>query len=211
MTLSRCTGVLLLFVSGLPAFAGVANLETVVVTGTRTERLSRESPVRTETVTADQIETLHARDLKEALQYLPGIQLREIHGKSGYEVWIQGLNADRVLVLVDGMPVSPTTGSSVDVTQLSLLEVEQVEVVKGATSALYGSAAMGGVVNIITRPIQKGVRGELALDGGTYGDQNPDGDATQPSTHHVRAAASAGGEQWRARIAADENASDGKL
>ena len=118
--------------------------DTVVVTGTRTERLLRESPVYTEVITSEQIEKRHARDLKEALQYLPGIQLREIHGKSGYEVWIQGLNADRVLVLIDGLPVSPTTGSSVDVTQLSLLDVARVEVVKGATSAQYGSAAMGG-------------------------------------------------------------------
>ena len=101
--------------------------DTVVVTGTRTERLLRESPVYTEVITSEQIEKRHARDLKEALQYLPGIQLREIHGKSGYEVWIQGLNADRVLVLIDGLPVSPTTGSSVDVTQLSLLDVARVE------------------------------------------------------------------------------------
>jgi len=183
--------------------------DTVVVTGTRTERLLRESPVYTEVITSEQIEKRHARDLKEALQYLPGIQLREIHGKSGYEVWIQGLNADRVLVLIDGLPVSPTTGSSVDVTQLSLLDVERVEVVKGATSAQYGSAAMGGVVNIITRPIQQGTLASATFDTGTYGDQNPSGDAWVPSTHHGRASVAMGGERWRFRLSADENASDG--
>lgn len=183
--------------------------ETLVITGTRTERLLRESPVYTDVVNFQQIERYHARDLKEALQYLPGIQLREIHGKSGYEVWIQGLNADRVLVLVDGMPVSPTTGSSVDVTQLSLLDVERVEVVKGATSALYGSAAMGGVVNMITRPIALGLSLSTAVDAGTYGDQNPSGRAEELSTHHLRASGSVANETWRLRLSADENASDG--
>lgn len=184
-------------------------MDPVVVTGTRTERLSRESPVRTEVVTQEQIEMRHARDLKEALQYLPGLQLREIHGKSGYEVWIQGLNADRVLILVDGMPVSPTTGSSVDVTQLSLLDVDRVEVVKGATSAQYGSAAMGGVVNLITSPIPLGRSANAVLDSGTYGDQNPSGDALKPSTLHGRVRAGVGGGQWRLRVAADRNQSDG--
>lgn len=194
----------------LVAIEGMAvqTLDTVVVTGTRTERLSRESPVRTEVVSRDDIEVNHARDLKEALQYVPGLQLREIHGKSGSEVWMQGLNADRVLILVDGMPVSPTTGSSVDVTQLSLLDVERVEVVKGATSALYGSAAMGGVVNIITRRIPRGVALQGVIDGGTYGEQNPDGDE-RFGTQHGRLQASAGGERWRGRLALDENASEG--
>lgn len=184
-------------------------LNPVVVTGTRTERLLLDSPVRTEVVSREQMERYHARDLKEALQYLPGVQLREIHGKSGYEVWMQGMNADRVLILIDGLPVSPTTGSSVDVTQLSLLDVERVEVVKGATSAQYGSAAMGGVVNLITRPIDQGAAAQVWLDTGTYGEQNPSGDETRPSTHHGRAQGSMGGEQWRARVAADENAGDG--
>lgn len=190
------------------AWADSADLDTLVVTGTRTERLSRESPVRTEVVSAEEIETIHARDLKEALQYLPGIQLREIHGKSGYEVWIQGMNADRVLILIDGMPVSPTTGSSVDVTQLSLVDVERVEVVKGATSALYGSAAMGGVVNVITRKIDKGLNASMVIDGGTYGEQNPDGRDRLGAAHSLLRL-SVGSEQWRARLSWDENSSEG--
>ena len=199
----------LIFGSEISLSALTLELDNVVVTGTRTEKLSRESPVRTEVVSEEEILTIHARDLKEALQYMPGLQLREIHGKSGYEVWIQGLSADRVLILLDGMPITPTTGSSVDVTQLSMIDVERVEVVKGATSALYGSAAMGGVVNLISKPIASGLHGEVTGDAGTYFSQNPNGDGAEPSAYHGRVRGSVGSEQWRLRFAIDENSADG--
>ena len=130
----------------------VRSNETWVVTGTRTERLLDDTPVRTEVVSREQLDTLHARNVAEALKTVPGLMLKDIHGKGGQEVWLQGLDADRVLILVNGRPVTASTGSSVDVSQLATADIERIEVVKGATSALYGSSAMGGVVNIITRP-----------------------------------------------------------
>src|SRR5680860_1164781 len=144
-------------------------LDELVFTGTRSERTVLDTPVRTEVVTAREIEQTHARNLKEALTNVPGLQLREIHGKPGYEVWLQGIDADRVLVLVDGMPLSATTGSAIDVSQLAVLDIERIEVVKGAVSAQYGSAAMGGVVNVITPGVGAGVKGMFSADAGTYG------------------------------------------
>lgn len=191
------------------ALAEPLTLDTLVVTGTRSERQRLESPVWTEVVSAAELERTHARDLKEALQNVPGLQLREIHGKSGFEVWLQGLDADRVLVLVDGLPVSATTGSTTDVSQLALAEVERIEVVKGAMSAQYGSAAMGGVVHVITRDIPVGLSGELEADAGSYGEQNPSGDALDLGAGHERARVSLGGQAWRARLAVDRNESDG--
>lgn len=184
-------------------------LDEIVVTGTRTERTLLDSPVRTELVTAEEIERTHARSLKEALQDVPGLQLREVHGKAGYEVWLQGVDADRVLVLVDGLPVTATTGSSVDVSQLSVLDIERIEVVKGAVSAQYGSAGLGGVVNVITRPVPVGPQARLVMDAGSYGDQNPSGSAVKPGRYSARAALSQGGERLGVRLSASTQSSDG--
>lgn len=184
-------------------------LDELVITGTRSERTVLDTPVRTEVVTANEIEQTHARNLKEALINVPGLQLREIHGKPGYEVWMQGIDADRVLVLVDGMPMSATTGSAVDVSQLAVLDIERIEVVKGAVSAQYGSAAMGGVVNVITRGVNKGVKGVFSADAGTYGDQNPSGDKWDAARYSGRAVVSAGNKRWGVRVSGSSQHSDG--
>jgi outer membrane receptor for ferrienterochelin and colicins len=197
-----------LAVASAPLYAA-GYLDELVVTGTRSERTVLDTPVRTEVVTAREIEKTHARNLKEALINVPGLQLREIHGKPGYEVWLQGIDADRVLVLVDGMPLSATTGSAIDVSQLAMLDIERIEVVKGAVSAQYGSAAMGGVVNVITRGVGPGITGMFSADAGTYGDQNPSGEKWDAARYSGRAAVSAGNEQWGVRVSGSSQHSDG--
>lgn len=184
-------------------------LNELVVTGTRTERQLLDTPVRTEVVTAKELDKTHARSMKEALENVPGVQLREVHGKPGYEVWLQGIEADRVLVLIDGMPMTATTGSSVDVSQLAVLDIERVEVVKGAVSAQYGSAGIGGVVNIITRPPASGFSGHFTADVGTYGDQNPSGSDADPARYSARASVQGGNEQLALRLSASHQHSDG--
>ncbi|QBM15929.1 colicin I receptor [Marinobacter sp. JH2] len=184
-------------------------LDELVVTGTRSERSLLDTPVRTEVVTGRELKRTHARSLKEALQYVPGLQLRQIHGKPGYEVWLQGVEADRVLVLIDGMPMTATTGSATDVSQLSVLDIEKIEVVKGAVSAQYGSSAIGGVVNVITSQPESGLSGELTVDAGTYGDQNPSGDAADPGRYSARATVQGGGERLALRLSASHQHSDG--
>ncbi|VAW83695.1 TonB-dependent receptor [hydrothermal vent metagenome] len=163
----------------------VVELGEVVVTGTRTEKPVLEAPVRTEVVSRKEIEKTHARDLKEALEDVPGLLLKPIHGKSGFEVWLQGFNADRVLVVLDGEPITPSTGSSVDLSQIGTANIERIEIVKGATSALYGSNAMGGVINVITRKPVRPLAYSLTVDGGSYGDKNLSGDANEISVRHL--------------------------
>ncbi len=84
-----------------------AELPEVIDTGTRTEKPLLKSPVRTEVVDRKEIERSHARDLQEALEDAAGLLLKPIHGKSGYEAWLQGLDSDRVLVIVNGEPITP--------------------------------------------------------------------------------------------------------
>ena len=145
-------------------------MDTVVVTGTRSEKTLKDVPVRTEVISKKTIEKQQAMDLKEALQQTPGLYLKKIHGKSGYEVWMQGISSDRVLILIDGQALPSSTGSTIDLTQIGTANIKQIEIVKGATSALYGSSAMGGVINVITEKPKDGetsfsVTGET----GSYG------------------------------------------
>ena len=73
-----------------------AMLQPVVVSATRSERALDESTVPINVVTRSDIERTHARTLKQALENVPGLQLREVHGKSGFELSLQGLSADQV-------------------------------------------------------------------------------------------------------------------
>ena len=178
-------------------------LPTIVVTATRTEKTLDESPVRTEVIDRAEMDRINARSLKEALENVPGLQLQEVHGKSGYQVSLQGLTSDQVLVLVDGLPISASTGSTVDLSQYSLAEVERIEVVKGATSAQYGSSAMGGVINVITRPVASGLVGGAVVDLGSYGAQNVSGDTVDDARRHAQLRVEGGGQTLRARLAGD--------
>lgn len=187
----------------------VPTLAPVVVTGTRTERTVEDTPIRTEVVPRKEIERTHARTLKQALENVPGLQLREILGKSGYEVSLQGLTSDQVLVLIDGLPITASTGSTVDLSQYLVGEVDRIEIVKGATSAQYGSSAMGGVINVITRPIRSGLAGAATVDAGTYGNQNVSGGRWSPANRHANVRLEGGNETWRARLAADGLKDDG--
>ena len=170
--------------------ASAAYLDTIVVTASRSEETLADTPARMQVMDSATIESLHPRDVKDALRIVPGLQLRPIHGKHGTEVFLQGMDGNRVLVLVDGLPVSPTTGSTADVTQLATLDIQQIEILPGAASALYGSAAMGGVVNVITRPLDAEPQIKLSADAGVFpGKEVHDGPLPQ---RHYQAVASTG-------------------
>lgn len=126
-------------------------LEKVVITGSRNERVLSNAPVKTELVEKDTIQKFHASDASQVLDYIPGITLQGMTGRMGKSAVIQGLGDDHVLVLIDGIPQLQTSSSGYDLSQLNVNDIERVEVVKGGASALYGSQAMGGVINILTK------------------------------------------------------------
>ena len=187
------------------------NLDTIVVSGSRNHQPLADTPIRVQLMDQKTIKRLHTRDVRDALRMIPGIQLREIHGKTGTEVMIQGFSGDRVLVLVDGLPVSATTGSTVDVSQLSTLNIEHIEVIPGAASSLYGSAAMGGVINIITSTDdvnKSGLSGALQLEGGTYGEKDM-GNEQSIGQQHVSARTQFTTPTFSTSISADLRHSEG--
>lgn len=186
-------------------------LEEVVITGTRTEKLLSQSPVRTEVVTREDIERTHARDLSQALEDVPGLLLKETHGKQGQAVWMQGFDSDRVLIMINGERLTATTGSTVDLTQISTANIERIEVVKGATSALYGSDAMGGVINVITRASDQPFSLTAEVDAGSYGDANLDSAPLNGAlgAAHARAGLGLHRSRWDAQLSADVRRSEG--
>jgi outer membrane receptor for ferrienterochelin and colicins len=131
------------------------DVDTVVVTGTRTPEQSQRATVKTDVVTREEAERRGATTVAEALSTQPGVQVNP--GAYGFlggisAIQIQGFDLSRVLVLEDGEPVMGAMGGGIDLATISMTDVERIEIVTGPTSALYGSSAIGGVVNIITAP-----------------------------------------------------------
>ena len=143
-----------------------------VTTGTRTVKILSEAPIKTEVITQKEIANTHAKDVSEAIKHIPGLLLKETHGKQGSGVWIQGFNSDRVLILINGEPMTSSTGQTVDLSQLNVSDIEKIEIIKGASSALYGSQAMGGVINIITSRPKDGLNVTTSVEFGTHGSKS---------------------------------------
>lgn len=133
----------------------VTPVPIVVVTGTKTEKPLNESPVPVSVITAQSIKEKAATSLEDILKDLPGIQLKGMHGQQGQEIIMQGMSAEHVLILIDGVPVNQTD-SAINLERLNIAHVKHIEIVPGASSALYGSSAMGGVINIITQKETEG-------------------------------------------------------
>lgn len=184
-------------------------LEEIVITGTRTEKTVIDNPVRVEVISAETIERQHALELSAAIDTIPGLSVRPIRGKEGQEAWMQGISANRVLVLVDGEEVSASTGSSVDLSQVSTADVARIEVVKGATSVLYGSAAMGGVINVITQEPDMGLHYKLSADLGSYGSQNSSENSRQPANQRLNSQVQYKNDQWFASAGVNARFSGG--
>ena len=144
------------------------------MTGTRTKESSQRATVRTETVTRDEAERRGARNVGEALAGEATLQVNpQAYGYLGAPsgVQMQGLDGDRVLVLEDGERVIGDSGGVIDLAELPLSGVERIEYVLGPASALYGTNALGGVINVLTGPPRfEGRSARARVEGRTSGD-----------------------------------------
>ena len=131
-------------------------LEQLVVTGTRTQKTLKDTPVQTRVITHNDIVNSDATNIQELLtQEMPGVEYSYAMSQLTH-LNFAGFGGQSVLFLVDGERLAGETMDDVDFQRLSMQNVERVEIIKGAASALYGSNAAGGVINIITRQPQKG-------------------------------------------------------
>lgn len=128
--------------------------EVIVVTGTRTERVLSSLPLPMSIITSEAIAKSGVTRLNEILNEQTGIIL--IPDQSGFEgIQMQGLDAAYTMILIDGVPLVGRSSGVLDLSRVSVGNIERIEIVKGASSALYGSEAMGGVINAITKKPKK--------------------------------------------------------
>jgi vitamin B12 transporter len=150
------------------------SFDEVVVTATKTPVKVFEANANLTVITRGDIEKNHYHDLVQVLQDVPGVAVYNYGGGVGYEqmnsLRING--AKEIVVLVDGIKVNAATSGPFPFGAYSSLEnVERIEVLKGSASALYGSDAKGGVINIITRKAERN-NTSLTFTGGSYDKEN---------------------------------------
>jgi vitamin B12 transporter len=139
------------------AAAGSEPLEPVVVTATRTEIPLRDTLASVELIAGDDLIMRPAADLGDALRFVPGVEVTRLGGPGQQtSVFVRGTESNHVLVLMDGLRINPGTIGTAATQNIAPEFVERVEVVKGPRSTLYGSDAIGGVINIITRDAEDG-------------------------------------------------------
>ncbi|MBR9813585.1 TonB-dependent receptor [bacterium] len=163
-SLTRASLLALAAVSSATA-ADTLNLDPVVVTATRTETRNPVAP--TLVITRADIQRSLATDVAELLRQQTGIEIGRNGGPGQTtSVFIRGAESNHTLVLIDGVRVNPGTLGSPAVQNIDPDVIERIEIVKGPRSALYGSDAIGGVVNIITRAGTQKTRIELDAGAG---------------------------------------------
>ena len=150
----RAVMVLLAALSAIgPAVAAEpTTLETIVVTATRTEIPLHDATVPVTVITREDIELSLATDLAELLRFQAGIDIGRNGGPGqATSVFLRGTASNHTLVLMDGVRINPGTLGGAAIQHIAPDLIERIEIVKGARSALFGTDAIGGVVNIITR------------------------------------------------------------
>lgn len=126
-------------------------LEQVVVTGTRTPKYLKDTPIQTLVISNADILKVDATNVQDLLQQeMPGVEFSYAMNQQVH-MNFSGFGGQGILFLVDGERMAGETMDDVDFTRLNMNNVERIEIVKGAASALYGSNATGGVINIITK------------------------------------------------------------
>lgn len=142
---------------------------SIVVTGTRTPRYIKEVPVFTEVVSRKAIEDKSAGNIFEALDGVSGVKVeQQCQGCNFSILRMQGLGADHTQILLDGQPVYSGLAAVYGLQQMSTADVSQIEIVKGAGSALYGSNAVAGAINIVSTVPRK-TEMEVGIELGEHG------------------------------------------
>ncbi len=144
--------------------------ENVVVTATRVASPVDNIPAGVTIIDRKTIEQRGYTTLVDALEAVPGLRVAQSGGPgSQASVFIRGTNSNHVLVLIDGVPANDPSdpGGAFNFGVDSLADVERIEIIRGPMSSLYGSGALGGVINVITRHGKGAPHGHLTLAGGS--------------------------------------------
>ena len=147
-------------------------LSEVILTATKRIKKITSVPYPVSIVSNNEIKNLGAIRLNEILNEQTGIF--SVSDESGFEgIQIQGISSEYVMVLIDGFPVIGRKSGNLDLKRFTLNNVERIEILKGPSSSLYGSEAIGGVINIITKKINdKSLNGNTSFQIDSYSDTN---------------------------------------
>ena len=145
------------------------SLQEVVVTGTGTQHLLKNAPVQTEVITSKMLRQYGGRSLEDILSGLSA-SFAFNEGDMGSQMQMNGLGNNYILILVDGKRLHGDVGGENDLGLVDPHHIERIEVVKGASSALYGSDAIAGVINIITKKHNEALMVENTTRYGSYND-----------------------------------------
>ncbi|MFT3762280.1 MAG: TonB-dependent receptor [Pseudoxanthomonas sp.] len=144
-------------------------LQTIVVTATATEKDLKDAPASISVVTREELDLRPVLDLSDAVRGTPGVNIAGI-GLTRRGIRIRGMDPEYTLVLLDGRRVNAASDAiahaDFDLGWVPASAIERVEIVRGPMSSLYGSEALGGVVNVITRSATDDWRGNLVYNGG---------------------------------------------
>lgn len=164
-----------LSVTAFSGWAQDSNSDTLVVTANRFQQPVNTVLAPTDIVTRDDIDRWQSKDLNDVMRRLPGVDIARNGGMGqSASLYVRGTEARHVLVLIDGVPMArPGISNGVDISQIPISLVQRVEYIRGPRSAVYGSGAIGGVVNIIT--MTDAERSQINAGAGTNGYQSYDG------------------------------------
>lgn len=143
----------------------------IIVTGTRLENTTQTTGSSVSVVSEQELEDGQYRNAIDAIQQVPGVDVVQSGGQGGNAaVFLRGGNSEFTLVLLDGIELNnpATTNRSFNMSNLTLENIERIEVVRGPQSTIYGSDAMGGVINLVSKKAQEGVHTSLTSQAGSY-------------------------------------------
>ncbi|ELR63292.1 Outer membrane vitamin B12 receptor BtuB [Photobacterium marinum] len=152
------------------AFAAEATPdEVMVVTANRFEQPIKNVIAPVSVVTKEEIDAIQAKSLAEVLRRLPGVQVVTAGYGQATEVYVRGTTTRHLLVMINGVRIGSATLGSADFSQIPLTGIERIEFIRGSRAALYGSDAIGGVLNIITAYQPSEMLAEVSVGAGSDG------------------------------------------
>ncbi len=154
-------------------YATTGTLDEIVVTATRTAQSADASIVSVSVITRQDIERLQAQSLPDVLRGVAGLTISNSGGAGkATSVHLRGTNADHVLVLVDGVKIGSATLGAASFQDIPVQQIERIEIVRGPRASLYGSEAIGGVIQIFTRRSGGAPTPSFSVTAGSYGTVN---------------------------------------
>ena len=151
----------------------IDTLDPLVITATASPTTLSQTPAAVTIINREQIAQQQANRLSTILQQVPGIFVDEMGGRGGISsVYLRGGDPNFTIIMIDGIPINDPSnqrGGSVNLSTLTPERIERIEIVRGPASVVYGSDAMAGAINIITRKGQTNAHYDATIEGGQFG------------------------------------------